>query len=90
MVLDGTAVCAGSSHKEEALAFLDFTVSRDAQKIMAVSRNRRSVRTDTAAEKGMDPMEKLPIPEAGRAELSEAKQQADMLWQQADGREGGA
>ena len=37
----------------------------------------------------MDPMEKLPLPEAGRAELSEAKQQADMLWQQADGREGG-
>ena len=35
-------------------------------------------------------MEKLPLPEAGRAELSEAKQQADMLWQQADGREGGA
>ena len=90
MVLDGTAVRAGSSHKEEALAFLDFTVSRDAQKIMAVSRNRRSVRTDTAAEKGMDPMEKLPLPEAGKAELSEAKQQADMLWQQADGREGGA
>ena len=89
-VLDGTAVRAGSSHKEEALAFLDFTVSRDAQKIMAVSRNRRSVRMDTAAEKGMDPMEKLPLPEAGRAELSEAKQQADMLWQQADGREGGA
>ena len=57
---------------------------------MAVSRNRRSVRTDTAAEKGMDPMEKLPLPEAGKAELSEAKQQADMLWQQADGREGGA
>lgn len=47
-VLDGTAVRAGSSHKEEALAFLDFTLSRDAQKIMAVSRNRRSVRTDTA------------------------------------------
>ena len=90
MVLDGTAVRAGSSHKEEALACLDFTVSRDAQKIMAVSRNRRSVRTDTAAEKGMDPMEKLPPPEAGRAELSEAKRQADMLWQQADGREGGA
>lgn len=67
-----------------------FTVSRDAQKIMAVSRNRRSVRTDTVAEKGMDPTEKLPLPEAGRAELSEAKQQADMLWQQADGREGGA
>ena len=89
-VLDGTAVRAGSSHKEEALAFLDFTVSRDAQKIMAVSRNRRSVRTDTAAEKGMDPMEKLPLSEAGWAELSEAKQQADMLWQQADGREGGA
>jgi len=90
MVLDGTAVRAGSSHKEEALAFLDFTVSRDAQKIMAVSRNRRSVRTDTAAEKGMDPMEKLPFPEAGRADLSEAKQRADRLWQQADGREGGA
>ena len=89
-VLDGTAVRAGSSHKEEALAFLDFTVSRDAQKIMAVSRNRRSVRTDTAAEKGMDPMETLPLSEAGWAELSEAKQQADMLWQQADGREGGA
>ena len=29
-----------------------FTLIRDAQKIMAVSRNRRSVRTDTAAEKG--------------------------------------
>ena len=68
-VLDGTAVRAGSSHKEEALAFLDFTLSRDAQKIMAVSRNRRSVRTDTAAEKGMDPMEKLPLSEAGWAEL---------------------
>lgn len=51
MVLDGTAVRAGSSHKEEALAFLDFTVSRDAQKIMAVSRNRRSVRTDTSCGK---------------------------------------
>ena len=41
--------------------------------------------TDTHVE-----LTKLPLPEAGKAELSEAKQQADMLWQQADGREGGA
>ena len=90
MVLDGTAVRAGSSHKEEALAFLDFTVSRDAQKIMSVSQNRRSVRMDAAAEKGLDPMEKLPLLEADQDTFSEAKQRAKALWQQAAGKEGRA
>lgn len=90
VVLDGTAVRGGSSHEEAARAFLDFTVGRDAQKIMAVSQNRRSVRTDAAVEKGLDPMEKLPLLEAGRDTFSEAKQQAKALWQQAAGKEGGA
>ena len=89
-VLDGTAVRAGSSHEGAAREFLDFTVSRDAQKIMSVSQNRRSVRMDAATEKGLDPMEKLPLLEADQDTFSEAKQRAKALWQQAAGKEGGA
>lgn len=89
-VLDGTAVRAGSSHEGAAREFLDFTVSRDAQKIMSVSQNRRSVRMDAATETGLDPMEKLPLLEADQDTFSEAKQRAKALWQQAAGKEGGA
>ena len=89
-VLDGTAVRAGSSHEGAAREFLDFTVSRDAQKIMSVTQNRRSVRMDAATEKGLDPMEKLPLLEADQDTFSEAKQRAKALWQQATGKEGGA
>lgn len=89
-VLDGTAIRAGNSHEEAARAFLDFTVSRDAQKLMAESQNRRPVRTDAAEERDLDPMEKLPILEAGENVFSEAEQRAKTLWKQAAGKEGRA
>lgn len=82
-VLEGTAVRAGCAHEETAKQFLDFTAGRDVQKILSVSRNRRSVRTDVAAEKGMDPFERIPFVDADAEMISGEKRKALEAWEKA-------
>ena len=45
-VPDGTAIVKGALHRENAQKFLDFTVSRDVQQLLAERFFRQSVRTD--------------------------------------------
>ena len=82
-VLEGTAVRAGCAHEETAKQFLDFTAGRDVQKILSASRSRRSVRTDVAAEKGMDPFERIPFVDADAETISTEKGKALEVWEEA-------
>lgn len=51
-VPDGTAIIKHAPHSENARLFLDFTVSRDVQKLLGDKLCRRSVRTDVEAREG--------------------------------------
>lgn len=85
LVVDGTAIRAGSGHPDAAQAFLEFTVSRDTQKILLSSQNRRSVRLDVDAEKGMDPLDKLPLLETDGDTCLEKKREALSAWEKLRG-----
>ena len=82
-VLDGSAVRAGCEHEEAARQFLEFTVSKEVQKILSASRSRRSVRTDVPAEKGMDLFERLPFPDVDAETISAEKREAMAAWEAA-------
>ena len=82
-VLEGTAVRAGCEHEETAKQFLDFTVGKAVQKILSVSRSRRSVRTDVAAEKGMDPFERIPFVDVDAEKISTEQGKALDVWEDA-------
>ncbi len=85
LVVDGTALRAGNSHPDAAEAFLEFTVSRDTQKILLASQNRRPVRRDIEVEKGMDPLERLPLLETDWESCLEKKQAALSEWEKLRG-----
>ena len=85
LVVDGTAIRAGNSHPDAAQAFLEFTVSRDTQKILLSSQNRRPVRRDIAMEKGMAPLERLPLLEADEESCLEKKREALSEWEKLRG-----
>ena len=80
-ILEGTAVRAGCAHEETAKQFLDFTAGKEVQKILSVSRNRRSVRTDVAAEKGMDLFERLPFLDVDPEIIFREKKEALTVWE---------
>ena len=80
-VLEGTAVRAGCEHEKTAAQFLNFTAGKEAQKILSVSRSRRSVRMDVAAEKGMDSFDRLPFLNADRECVSAEKKKALAAWE---------
>ena len=85
LVVEGTAIRAGNSHPDAAQAFLEFTVSRDTQKILLSSQNRRSVRRDIVVEKGMDSLDKLPLLETDEKSCLEKKQEALFEWEKLRG-----
>lgn len=58
---DGTAIVKGCSHLQAAEEFLDFTVSRDVQRVLVTDLNRRSVRTDVPPFPGLDPIARLNL-----------------------------
>lgn len=51
-VPDGTAIIKHAPHSENARLFLDFTVSRDVQRLLGDKLGRRSVRTDIGVGEG--------------------------------------
>lgn len=85
LVVDGTALRAGNSHPDAAKAFLEFTVSRDTQKILLSSQNRRPVRLDITVERDMDSLEKLPLLEADGNTCLEKKREALKVWEKLSG-----
>ena len=55
VLIDGSAVIAGCDNPEQAMAFLDFTISKDVQYFLTSAICRRSVRTDILPPAGLGP-----------------------------------
>ena len=70
---DGTAIVKGCSNPDAARQFLDFTVSRDTQRILVSDLNRRSVRSDVSPLPGLSPIGRLPLIEMDLEELTREK-----------------
>lgn len=77
---DGTAIVNGCPRPEAARQFLDFTVSKDAQKILVSDLNRRSVRLDVAPLPGLSPVSRLSTIDMDLKELSREKEEILKQW----------
>lgn len=60
-VPDGTAVLLGAPHEENAIEFLNFTLSQEVQQLLSSRFYRRPVRTDVASPASLMPMEEIPL-----------------------------
>ncbi|RHV86105.1 extracellular solute-binding protein [Clostridium sp. OF09-36] len=89
LVLEGTAIRRGTVHEETAKQFLEFTLSKDVQKILMDSQSRRSVRQDVETPKGMDALERLPLPDADFETISMEKRKILELWKSISDAEAG-
>ncbi|WP_313577539.1 extracellular solute-binding protein [Lacrimispora sp.] len=77
---DGTAIVNGCPHPEAARRFLDFTVSKDTQRILVSDLNRRSVRLDVPPLPGLSPVNRLPIIDMDLKRLSREKKEIQKQW----------
>ena len=77
---DGTAIVKGCSNPDAARQFLDFTVSRDTQRILVSDLNRRSVRSDVPPLPGLSPIGRLPLIELDLEELTREKKDVLARW----------
>ena len=77
---DGTAIVKGCSNPDAARQFLDFTVSRDTQRILVSDLNRRSVRIDVPPLPGLSPIGRLPLIEMDLEELTREKKDVLARW----------
>ncbi len=77
---DGTAIVKGCTNPDAARQFLDFTVSRDVQRILVSDLNRRSVRSDVPPLPGLSPIGRLPLIEMDLEELSREKKDVLARW----------
>ena len=89
LVLEGTAIRRGTVHEETAKQFLEFTLSKDVQKILMDSQSRRSVRQDVETPKGMDALERLPLPDADFETISMEKRKILESWKSISDAEAG-
>lgn len=60
-VPDGSALISGAPHPENAKRFLDFTVSKDVQKLLPQQFSRRSVREDVEPGDSLIPLGDIPL-----------------------------
>lgn len=74
--LDGSAVILGCRNPEAARIFIDFTVSRDVQHILAADLNRRPVRSDIMQPLGLMPISQLP---EGTLDMEQARNKTAAL-----------
>ena len=79
-VPDASALIRGAAHEENARAFLDFTVSREVQQLLADQFCRRSVRGDVESEVQMTPVEEIPMADYDVAWASEHRDALLMSW----------
>ncbi|WP_312431397.1 extracellular solute-binding protein [Lacrimispora sp.] len=77
---DGTAIVDGCPHPEAARRFLDFTVSKDTQRILVSDLNRRSVRMDVPPLPGLSPVNRLPIIDMDLKGLTRKKKEIQKQW----------
>lgn len=76
-ISDGTAMVNGCPHSEAAGQFIDFTISRDVQRILVSHMNRRSVRDDITPLTGLTHIRQLPLADYALAQVP--TEQADLL-----------
>ncbi len=79
-VPDASALIRGAAHEENARAFLDFTVSREVQQLLADQFCRRSVRGDVESEVQMTPVEEIPMADYDVAWASGHRDALLMSW----------
>ena len=89
-VPDGSALIRGAAHGENAKLFLDFTVSREVQSLLAGEFCRRSVRGDLEMERSMVPLEEIPMADYDVAGASGRRDAVLMSWAFYLGEEGEA
>ena len=80
MILDGTAVVKGCARRETAEQFLDFTVSKDTQRILVSDLNRRSVRKDEQLAPGLPSLRGLDVIDLKESELFREKEEVLKRW----------
>ena len=80
VLADGTAIVNGCPHPEAARLFLDFTVSKDTQRILVSDLNRRSVRMDVPPLPGLSPVTRLPVIDMDLKGLSREKEEILKQW----------
>lgn len=81
-ISDGTAILKHAPHPEAAKQFLDFTISRDTQRILVSHLHRRSVREDIAPPAGLAPIRQLPLITQDPALISQEHEVVLELWNQ--------
>ena len=77
---DGSALIRGAAHAENARRFLDFTVSREVQELLAGEFCRRSVREDVEPQASMVPLEEIPMADYDVAQASGRRDAVLMSW----------
>jgi len=77
---EGTAIVNGCPRPEAARRFVDFTVSKDVQRILVSDLNRRSVRMDVPPLPGLSPVNRLPVINMDLKELSRGKKEILKQW----------
>jgi len=79
-VPDGSALVHGAPHEENAKRFLDFTVSRDVQQMLAERFYRRSVRLDVEPIRGLNDLEKISLVDYDVGWVSQNRDAILMNW----------
>ena len=77
-VPDASALIQGAPHEENAKRFLDFTVSREVQQLLAGQFCRRSVRGDVASD--LPPLEEIPLVDYDVEEAGAGREALLMTW----------
>lgn len=79
-VPDGSALVKGAPHADNAKWFLDFTVSRDVQQLLAAQSYRRPVRTDVEPAQELPDLDSLPLVDYDVGWASEHRNAILMAW----------
>lgn len=82
LVPDGSALVKDCAHPDAAQEFLEFTVSKDTQRVLVSHLGRRSVRTDMPAPAGLGSLQSLPLYPMDYGELPLLREQALELWEE--------
>lgn len=79
-ILDGTAMLKGCPHPDAARDFIDFTISKDTQRILTTALNRRTVREDIPPHAGLSPLRNLPLVESDLTTMPEEQARILERW----------
>lgn len=81
-VPDGTAVIQGAPHRENALRFLEFTLSPEVQTMLGSQLYRRPVCTDVTLSEALIPMEEIIVVDYAAQWASKYREKILEIWNQ--------